>query len=95
MVDTEGYEAIQKAALETKEAVDIGAWNAATNLWGMAENVVMRATGNIDFYNILTKVKGNRYGRQARYRDAKSDSQGELLIIYTFRSFIIMFKHGI
>lgn len=77
MVDTEGYQEIHKWALKTKDAVDGGDWTTATTLWGQTENVILRVTGNIDFYNILTKVQGG-YIRQTKFRDAKSATQGKI-----------------
>ncbi|XP_003484729.1 retinoid-inducible serine carboxypeptidase-like [Bombus impatiens] len=57
MVDTDGYEKINKAALRTKEAVDNKRWTNATKLWSYTEGVIGEVTNNIDFYNILTKIE--------------------------------------
>ncbi|XP_076171336.1 retinoid-inducible serine carboxypeptidase isoform X2 [Ptiloglossa arizonensis] len=56
MVDTAGYNTISKAAQKTKEAVLSGKWYTATYLWNYTENIILKITNNIDFYNILTKM---------------------------------------
>ncbi|XP_076286316.1 retinoid-inducible serine carboxypeptidase isoform X2 [Lasioglossum baleicum] len=56
MVDTAGYRQIHEAANATKKAVDTKKWRESTNLWSYTENVILEATSNIDFYNILTKT---------------------------------------
>lgn len=60
MVDTEGYQKIDKAAQETKKAVEAGKWTTATRLWNYAEYIIYEVTNNIDFYNILTKMNPKR-----------------------------------
>ena len=55
MVDTDGFNSIEKAAAETKQAVDNEEWSRATQLWAYTEYTLLMATGNIDFYNILYK----------------------------------------
>lgn len=87
MVDTEGYEEIQKWARYTKDAIDDGEWSTATSLWGQTENVILSITGNIDFYNILTKVQG-KYKLQPKYRDAKSAIQGMMRQIFAEPSLV-------
>ncbi|XP_060832676.1 retinoid-inducible serine carboxypeptidase-like [Bombus pascuorum] len=57
MVDTDGYEKVNKAALRTKEAVDSERWADATRLWSYTEGAIIEVTNNIDFYNILTKIE--------------------------------------
>lgn len=56
MVDTDGFEKIDRSARATKLEVDAGNWRLATHKWSDTENTILRATNNIDFYNILTKV---------------------------------------
>ena len=56
MVDTEGYNKINNAAIMTRNAVRAGQWTLATSLWGQTENIISRVTSGIDFYNILTKM---------------------------------------
>ena len=58
MIDKNGFELINKWALETKKAVESNHWTDATELWSATENVIYQATNNIDFYNILNKKKG-------------------------------------
>lgn len=60
MVDTNGFERIEKAALETKMVVDNEKWSEATKLWSYTENVIIQVAGNIDFYNILYKTSPSR-----------------------------------
>ncbi|XP_035792569.1 retinoid-inducible serine carboxypeptidase-like [Anopheles albimanus] len=54
-VDTKGYRAIQASAIETEHVLNLGRWEEATNLWGITENVILRETHGIDFYNVLFK----------------------------------------
>ncbi|XP_046826031.1 retinoid-inducible serine carboxypeptidase-like isoform X2 [Vespa crabro] len=56
MIDSNGYDNIDKSAKATRDAVNNGKWLKATSLWGNTENVILKATDNIDFYNILTKL---------------------------------------
>ncbi|XP_047355657.1 retinoid-inducible serine carboxypeptidase-like [Vespa velutina] len=56
MIDSNGYDNIDKSAKATRDAVNNGKWLTATSLWGDTENVILKATDNIDFYNILTKL---------------------------------------
>ncbi|XP_076677080.1 retinoid-inducible serine carboxypeptidase [Andrena cerasifolii] len=60
MVDTAGYNKIQDAAQKTQTAVKAGDWLTSTTLWGYTENVIAKVTNNVDFYNILTKIKSGR-----------------------------------
>lgn len=57
MIDRAGYEKVDQVAQLTKQAVERGAWKTATALWADTESVILKVTGNIDFYNILSKVK--------------------------------------
>ncbi|CAK9803362.1 Retinoid-inducible serine carboxypeptidase [Anthophora plagiata] len=59
MVDTDGFKKIEKAAMMTKNAVDLEQWRIATQAWSYTEGVISEVTNNIDFYNILTKVEPN------------------------------------
>jgi len=63
-VDIDGYNRVQASALATKAAVDAGQWTLATNLWGATEGVILRETGGIDFYNILTPIRRSAVARQ-------------------------------
>ena len=56
MIDRAGYEKIDQAAQMTKRAVERGTWKTATVLWANTQNAIYDVTGNIDFYNILTKM---------------------------------------
>ena len=57
MVDTAGYNQIQKAAQMTQKAVEAKDWQSSTTLWSYTEGVIARVTNNVDFYNILTKIR--------------------------------------
>ena len=57
MVDTAGFNKIQHAAQMTQKAVEAGNWQTATTMWSYAEGVIAEVTQNVDFYNILTKIK--------------------------------------
>ncbi|KAF2898895.1 hypothetical protein ILUMI_07278 [Ignelater luminosus] len=56
-VDQEGYDAIDKGAQRTKAALDAGQFEEATNQWLLTEYIIMDVAKNVDFYNILTKIK--------------------------------------
>ncbi|KAG8227938.1 hypothetical protein J437_LFUL008750, partial [Ladona fulva] len=58
MVDQNGYDAIDSSAQSTKQAVESGNWESATDMWGSTENEVLYVTNGVDFYNILTKIPG-------------------------------------
>lgn len=53
LLDDTGYNKVQKSANATQDAVNAGQWDRATNLWSLTESVIMQATDNVDFYNIL------------------------------------------
>ncbi|RLU26384.1 hypothetical protein DMN91_000178 [Ooceraea biroi] len=57
MVDTEGFKKIDAAAQKTKNQIDSGEWKVATEYWAQTQSVVFKETCNIDFYNILTKIR--------------------------------------
>lgn len=60
MVDTDGFEAINTAAKITKDKVESGQWEAATDYWAYTQSIVLQKTYNVDFYNILTKINYSR-----------------------------------
>lgn len=82
MVDTDGYEKINKAALRTKEAVDSKRWANATKLWSYTEGVIGEVTNNIDFYNILTKMEpdSNQLPLMQRLVSEPTFAQGKNII---------------
>lgn len=84
MVDTDGYEKINKAALRTKEAVDNKRWTNATKLWSYTEGVIDEVTNNIDFYNILTKMEpdSNQLSLMQRLVSEPTFAQGKNIIYY-------------
>ncbi|CAB0030123.1 unnamed protein product [Trichogramma brassicae] len=57
MIDTSGYFDVQRAANRTRDAIKKNQWSLATDLWAYTGNIIIRSTRNIDFYNILTKVR--------------------------------------
>ena len=57
MVDTAGFNKIQHAAQMTQKAVEAGNWQSATTMWSYTEGVISQVTNNVDFYNILTKIR--------------------------------------
>ncbi|XP_014475075.1 PREDICTED: retinoid-inducible serine carboxypeptidase-like [Dinoponera quadriceps] len=60
MIDTKGFKRIDESAKETEIKVKTGQWKMATQYWGHTENVILDETYNIDFYNILTKMRRSR-----------------------------------
>ena len=74
-VDTEGYNTIDRYAQQTKAALDAGNYELATDLWGSTENIILRVTGGIDFYNVLYTVNGNEKSQPlTSYKGKKSFS---------------------
>ncbi|KMQ92843.1 retinoid-inducible serine carboxypeptidase, partial [Lasius niger] len=61
MVDTEGFKEIDTAAKITKNKVETDEWKTATNYWAYTQSVVLETTYNVDFYNILEKIKYSNY----------------------------------
>ncbi|XP_011686912.1 PREDICTED: retinoid-inducible serine carboxypeptidase-like [Wasmannia auropunctata] len=61
MIDTEGFQRIDKAAQITKNAVYYEEWTRATQEWARTQGVVLEETYNVDFYNILSKMNPNSY----------------------------------
>lgn len=59
LVDEEGYEAIQASAREAERLFNNEQYVASTMQWSATQRVVFRYTGNVDFYNILTKMNVN------------------------------------
>ncbi|EFN79693.1 Retinoid-inducible serine carboxypeptidase [Harpegnathos saltator] len=57
MVDTNGFKEIDDAAKETENKVKTGQWKAATQYWAYTQSVVLTKTYNVDFYNILSKIR--------------------------------------
>lgn len=63
MVDQDGYKLIQTYALQTKASIEASRWADATSWWGKTEEAVLRATANVDFYNILNKQSPSFVGK--------------------------------
>ncbi|KAK3930483.1 Retinoid-inducible serine carboxypeptidase, partial [Frankliniella fusca] len=59
MVDTRGYNLLMEGALRTKDAVESGRWDDATDEWDGLEQDIDSLTFGVDFYNILTKIEAN------------------------------------
>ncbi|XP_058805598.1 uncharacterized protein LOC131672414 [Phymastichus coffea] len=80
MVDTDGFERIRAMANRTRRAVEAAQWSLATSLWARTEAVVLQATGNVDFYNVLRKVPGDpRRTRGSRPGPARPGLDDRLL----------------
>lgn len=62
-VDQQGYEDINAAAIKTKEAFDAGEYAEATTQWARTEGVIMKASHNVDFYNVLKKIPASSRGK--------------------------------
>lgn len=56
LVDEAGYEDIQENAREAEKLVNEGEYSEATLAWSLTQMAVFRATGNVDFYDITTKM---------------------------------------
>ena len=57
MVDTNGFNKIQAAANKTKTFVKDGTWDIADQGRGWTQYIIRREISNINFYNVLKKVK--------------------------------------
>lgn len=88
MIDSNGYENIDKSARATRDAVNNGNWLIATSLWGATENVILKVTDNIDFYNILTKlspsfVRSQNHGEKSSIHIDRGNRISSILYIST------------
>lgn len=77
MVDTEGFKRIDRAAKLAENKVKIGQWEAATQYWAYTQSVVLQNTYNVDFYNILTKITGQRLKHNLKAQDVLSFDGGK------------------
>lgn len=59
MIDQEQLKRLNAGAEKVQSAVDNGNFLKATDLWRDLEMDIFSETNNIDFYNILYKVKPN------------------------------------
>lgn len=59
MIDHNGYNLINDEARKVQIALQNKQFSEATSLWSSTESVVYRAAGNIDFYNVLSKLDEN------------------------------------
>ncbi|XP_026501053.2 retinoid-inducible serine carboxypeptidase-like [Vanessa tameamea] len=57
LVDQAGYEDIQRNAMEAKRLFDEKQYYESTSQWAATQRAVFRRTTNVDFYNILTKMR--------------------------------------
>ncbi|XP_062133659.1 retinoid-inducible serine carboxypeptidase [Drosophila sulfurigaster albostrigata] len=64
IVDQNGHDSIESAALRTKNYVDRGLWTLATMQWSLTQSVVLRESKGVDFYNVETPTRGDAYSRQ-------------------------------
>ncbi|KAJ8975562.1 hypothetical protein NQ317_000746 [Molorchus minor] len=84
VVDKNGYEAIMKVAEKTKESLEAGNFVEATELWGKTERAVDVASYGVDFYNILTKIKGynnNKIGKSHLHKPNMRDEDYEISVL--------------
>lgn len=56
LVDQAGHDDIQSAAREAERLFNEGFYFASTGQWASTQQAVFRATSNVDFYDILTKM---------------------------------------
>ncbi|KAH8302961.1 hypothetical protein KR044_012478, partial [Drosophila immigrans] len=64
IVDQNGHDKIEAAALKTKDYVDNERWVLATVQWSLTQSVVLRESKGVDFYNVETPTRGDAYLRQ-------------------------------
>ncbi|XP_060757298.1 retinoid-inducible serine carboxypeptidase [Neoarius graeffei] len=55
LLDDFGLSKVMRAAEEVQKAIEQEQYDTATQLWGVAENVVEQNTNGVNFYNILTQ----------------------------------------
>ncbi|KAM9457959.1 retinoid-inducible serine carboxypeptidase [Clarias gariepinus] len=55
LLDDFGLGEVMRAAKDVQKALDQEQYDTATQLWGVAENVVEQNTNGVNFYNILTQ----------------------------------------
>lgn len=79
-VDTKGYREIQAAAIETEHILNEGKYEAATWQWGKTEDVILRETLGIDFYNVL--FAQDFTATQSRLAMFAKDMKRELKVVY-------------
>ncbi|XP_037719542.1 retinoid-inducible serine carboxypeptidase [Drosophila subpulchrella] len=66
IVDQDGHDKIEAAALKTKDYVDRERWTQATLQWSSTQSVVLRESKGVDFYNVETPTLGEQYNVMAR-----------------------------
>ncbi|XP_046962822.1 retinoid-inducible serine carboxypeptidase-like [Vanessa cardui] len=57
LVDQAGYDDIQRSAMEAERLFNEGQYYESTMQWAATQQAVFRGTTNVDFYNILTKMR--------------------------------------
>lgn len=57
-VDQKGYDAIDIEVQKTKQLLDDGKFQDAVHQWKITGYVIMEHTAHVNFYNILTPVRG-------------------------------------
>ena len=68
LIDREGLAAINSIAKATKQAVDVGKFEKATELWNTAEKMVENCTHGVNFYNILKWEADEKKGKNFKHR---------------------------
>ena len=63
--------AINAAAMATKQAVDAGQFDKATQLWSDTENIIEKYTHGVNMYNIL------KWGPSAKLQIKHQSAIGE------------------
>ncbi|XP_051159108.1 retinoid-inducible serine carboxypeptidase-like isoform X2 [Leptopilina boulardi] len=61
LVDKEGYKAIMDLAKQTKLSAKMKDWNGAHELMQSTIRAIEKYTGNVNFYNILSKMKNDHH----------------------------------
>jgi len=91
MIDDEGYEKINQAALQTKDAVEKGQWTYATSLWGRTEQVIMQVADGVDFYNILKKERLPLfYSNNKQWKELEVLYNTEVSEVYSYTLGVLM-----
>ncbi|KAK3090480.1 hypothetical protein FSP39_012196 [Pinctada imbricata] len=53
LIDENGYKEIQGGVEQLQQCISDGAWGNATGQWGNIQDLVVKYTGGVNFYNIL------------------------------------------
>uniref|UniRef100_A0A1L8EFY1 Retinoid-inducible serine carboxypeptidase n=1 Tax=Haematobia irritans TaxID=7368 RepID=A0A1L8EFY1_HAEIR len=80
IIDQDGYENVMVAANKTMDLVEKEQWSLATMQWGSTQQVLMRESKGVDFYNIEKPTRGDAYSRWLMRNDNHMDQLYRTLV---------------